>query len=103
FGDIMAAVEKLEPGQGLRLIASFKPVPLFSVLGKRGFDHSERDIGDGDWEVLFTPTGAAAAAPAPAPAATATGTGDWPAPVVSNDYRDLPPPEPMQKVIADIE
>lgn len=102
FGEIMAAVDRLEPGQGLRLIASFKPVPLFSVLGKKGFAHSEREIGDGDWEVLFTPEGAAAATePAAAPQA-ADGSG-WPAPVASNDYRDLQPPEPMQKVIADIE
>lgn len=55
FADIMGAVANLKPGQGLRLFATFKPVPLFSVLGAQGFTHEEREIGDGDWEILFRP------------------------------------------------
>ena len=55
FSDIMRTVESLAPNQGLRLLAIFKPVPLFSVLGQRGFSHTEREIGGGDWEVIFTP------------------------------------------------
>jgi uncharacterized protein (DUF2249 family) len=55
FSDIMQAVSALAPGQSLRLLATFKPVPLFSVLGQRGFSHTEREIGGGDWEVIFTP------------------------------------------------
>jgi uncharacterized protein (DUF2249 family) len=58
FEQIMAAVATLQPGQGLRLYATFKPVPLLSVLGARGFSHQAREIGGGDWEVLFTPTAA---------------------------------------------
>ncbi|MDE3116362.1 MAG: DUF2249 domain-containing protein [Pseudomonadota bacterium] len=58
FSDIMRSVESLAPGQGLRLLAIFKPVPLFAVLAKRGFSHTEREIGGGDWEVTFTPTAA---------------------------------------------
>ncbi len=55
FSDIMRTVASLAPDQGLRLLAIFKPVPLFSVLGQRGFSHTEREIGGGDWEVIFTP------------------------------------------------
>jgi uncharacterized protein (DUF2249 family) len=55
FSDIMQAVTALRPGQGLRLLATFKPVPLFSVMSQRGFGHTEREIGGGDWEVIFTP------------------------------------------------
>ena len=33
FQEIMEAIGALEPGQGVRLLATFKPVPLFSVLG----------------------------------------------------------------------
>ncbi|MGB3864563.1 MAG: DUF2249 domain-containing protein, partial [Xanthobacteraceae bacterium] len=55
FGEIMAAVTKLQPGQGLRLLATFEPVPLFHVLGSKGFSHEAREIGGGDWEVLFSP------------------------------------------------
>jgi uncharacterized protein (DUF2249 family) len=64
FSQIMQAVEALAPGEGLRLLATFKPVPLFGVLAQRGFEHAEREIGGGDWEVIFTPAeqGAGAAA-----------------------------------------
>lgn len=54
FSAIMQAVDGLGPGQGLKLLATFKPVPLFAVMAGRGFDHSEREIGGGDWEVTFT-------------------------------------------------
>lgn len=55
FSQIMQAVEALVPGQGLRLLATFKPVPLFTVMAQRGFGHCEREIGGGDWEVIFIP------------------------------------------------
>ncbi len=60
FSDIMRAVASLAPGQGLRLLAIFKPVPLFTVMAQRGFSHSEREIGGGDWEVIFMSTGRSA-------------------------------------------
>lgn len=94
FADIMAAVAQLQPGQALRLLATFKPVPLFTVMGGRGFSHEEREIGGGDWEVLFTPKAAGAGKPA-APAAA-------PAPATL-DTRGLEPPEPMVRVLAAIE
>ncbi|CAM5218600.1 TusA-related sulfurtransferase OS=Bosea thiooxidans OX=53254 GN=ARD30_06025 PE=4 SV=1 [Bosea thiooxidans] len=37
FQAIMDAVSALAPGQSLRLIAPFRPVPLFSVMANRGF------------------------------------------------------------------
>lgn len=42
FQKIMETVALLAPGQGLRLLAPFKPVPLFGVLGSKGFSHEER-------------------------------------------------------------
>lgn len=65
FSEIMQAVAGLAPGQGLRLLATFKPVPLFNVMAQRGFTHSEREIGGGDWEVVFTPSQPAADKAAP--------------------------------------
>jgi uncharacterized protein (DUF2249 family) len=103
FGEIMAAVNALPPGKGLRLLATFKPVPLFQVLGSKGFTHEEREIGGGDWEVLFTPAGDAAseaAAPPPPQARPAADKGDWPAPAREMDNRDLDPPEPMVRILA---
>ena len=98
FAEIMAAVGALAPGEGLRLLATFKPVPLLHVLGSKGFSHEMREIGDGDWEVLFSPAGAAAQdeiAAAPAVDADA-----WPVPAREMDNRDLDPPEPMVRILA---
>jgi uncharacterized protein (DUF2249 family) len=102
FSAIMAAVDALAPGQSLRLLATFKPVPLFHVLGKRGFEPTAREIGEGDWEVVFRPV---AGEPEPAAVAVgqATGVDAWPAPVVELDNRDLEPPEPMVRTLEGVE
>src|SRR6185436_13636742 len=97
FAAIMAALEKLEPAQGLRLLASFKPVPLFAVMAGKGFAHSEIELDGGDWEVLFTPAGTPQ--PAAAPAAP-TSFDAWPEPLVTLDNRNLEPPEPMVRILA---
>lgn len=102
FGAIMEAVAGLAPGQSLRLLAPFKPAPLFGVLGARGFEPSAREIGGGDWEVLFTPQ--AAATPPPAPAAANGAEPDlWPEPSIELDNRDLEPPEPMVRTLEVLE
>lgn len=64
FEQIMSTVAALRPDQGLRLLATFKPVPLLNVLGARGFTHQIREVGGGDWEVLFTPGNAGPGSPA---------------------------------------
>ena len=97
FAEIMQAVTGLQPGQGLRLLANFKPVPLFSVLGAKGFGHEAKELADGDWEVLFRPEGAAAE---PLPAAPPADDTNWPEPVQHLDNRDLDPPEPMVRILA---
>jgi uncharacterized protein (DUF2249 family) len=99
FGEIMAAVTSLQPEQGLKLLATFKPTPLFSVLGSKGFSHEAREIGGGDWEVLFRP---AEETPAQQPAIPAApqDASEWPDPVTHLDNRDLDPPEPMVRILA---
>ncbi len=103
FSAIMDAVASLAPGQSLRLLATFKPVPLFQVLGARGFEPSAREIGDGDWEVIFTPAGAAASEGEPPTAAASGDAGEWPAPAAEIDCRGLPPPEPMVTTLEAVE
>ncbi|WP_454625208.1 DUF2249 domain-containing protein [Bradyrhizobium cenepequi] len=96
FSVIMAALERLKLGQGLRLYATFKPVPLFAVMADKGFAHSEQALDGGEWEVLFTP-----AAVKPTAACTGTPSFDnWPEPAVKLDNRDLDPPEPMVRILA---
>jgi TusA-related sulfurtransferase len=101
FPQIMQAVAALAPGQGLRLFTTFEPVPLFGLLGSKGFAHEATALDGGDWETLFRPTGSAAAQPAPA--AAAADASDWPAPAQELDNRDLDPPEPMVRILAALE
>lgn len=100
FGEIMAAVTGLQSGQGLKLLATFKPTPLFSVLGSRGFSHEAREIGGGDWEVLFSPAEGVSKSEPPPVAAPARDTAEWPDPAQHLDNRDLDPPEPMVRILA---
>lgn len=100
FSAIMQAVNGLSAGQALRLLATFEPVPLYAVLGKKGFDHAAREIGGGDWEVLFTPhVQAANAYPTSGGAAASV----WPEPLRQLNNRDLDPPEPMVRTLAAVE
>ncbi|HEY7433874.1 MAG TPA: DUF2249 domain-containing protein [Methylomirabilota bacterium] len=96
FARIMAAVKTLAADQVLALRTPFEPIPLYDVLGKRGFAHwTERRAAD-DWSVWFyraaTPRAEPIAAPAPA-ARLRT--------VV--DVRGLEPPQPMVRVLAEVD
>lgn len=102
FAQIMEAIASLPPGEGLRLYAPFKPVPLFHVLANRGFGHEVRELGGGDWEVLFTPM-PVVQAPEGDGAQSAPADADWPEPARYLDNRDLDPPEPMVRILAALE
>ncbi len=99
FADIMQAVAALQPGQGLRLLATFEPIPLFKVLGAKGFAHASRRIDGNDWEVLFTPAAVATAARPAEPRTPSAERHDWGAPAVKLDNRGLSPPEPMVRIL----
>lgn len=101
FGKIMEAVAALGQDQGLRLYATFKPVPLFGVLEAKGFTHEAKEIGGGDWEVLFRRSGTPVKREAET--APATSTAGWPDPVQQMDNRDLEPPEPMVRILSTLE
>lgn len=101
FGKIMEALDALKPAQGLRLFATFKPEPLFEVLGSLGFTHEARELDGGDWEVLFHPSRPDAGDRIPQPS-TATEAA-WPPPAKHLDNRDLDPPEPMVRILAAVE
>jgi uncharacterized protein (DUF2249 family) len=98
FSIIMAALDRLEPGQSLRLYAPFKPVPLFDVMASKGFAHREAELEGGEWEIRFVAGDASLDTAEPAP--TAPTDDDWPQPVVHLDNRDLDPPEPMVRILA---
>jgi uncharacterized protein (DUF2249 family) len=102
FGVIMKTIGALAPGQGLRLFATFEPVPLFTLLGSRGFTHTTTPLDDGDWEVLFLPQTVEGSNGAE------DGDGLLPresdeSPPQSLDNRFLPPPEPMLRTLQALE
>jgi uncharacterized protein (DUF2249 family) len=104
---ILEAVGKLAPGQPLRLLTTFEPIPLYHVLGRKGFGHVASHHGEGEWEILFTPGQAPANeapkrqpdAKNPAPVARP----DWPKPKTMLDNRRLMPPEPMIRILQTLE
>ncbi|WP_031407347.1 DUF2249 domain-containing protein [Thiomonas sp. FB-Cd] len=105
FPEIMQAVGNLECGQSLRLFTTFKPVPLFSVMGKKGYAHHERELGENDWEVIFEPLGDPEESRLDA-AAGGLGRGDasgWPAPIRTLDSRGMMPPEPLVATLETLE
>ena len=108
FARIMQAVGDLAPGQALRLLATFEPIPLYALLGRKGLTHRAIHHGEADWELLFTADEATApSAPRPAtrpePADPAGDGAAWPVPAESLDNRGLPPPEPMMRILSTLE
>jgi uncharacterized protein (DUF2249 family) len=98
FQAIMAAVESLAPGQGLTLLAPFKPVPLFNVLERKGFLHQVSALEGGDFEVRFTPRATEVLA-----SEDIEDDGEWPEPVRNFDFSDLDPPQPMVRILSELE
>ncbi len=100
---ILQAVKKLGPGQALRLLATFEPLPLYAVLGSKGFGHSARKLAEGDWEVTFTPEAAPAREPPSAPASSDASAAGWPKPSTYIDNRGLEPPAPLVRILDALE
>ncbi|MGH8024739.1 MAG: DUF2249 domain-containing protein, partial [Limisphaerales bacterium] len=97
FGKIMGAMAKLRSDENLRLIAPFEPLPLFSVLAKKGYSHASKRIESGDWEILFTPGAQKVEAKRAAPAAVPGQS--KPSSYIEVDARGLEPPQPMVKIL----
>lgn len=102
FQAIMDAVGALAPGESLRLVAPFRPVPLFSVMANRGFSASDRPLDGGDWEVVFSPV-SGMQAEAGLAAGSSPSAVFWGDPVLELDLIDLEPPEPMVRILEALE
>lgn len=95
FTDIMAAVGGLPAGKRLKILNSFEPVPLYHVLGGKGFDHETTLVGE-TYEIVFFRKAGGETVPDPsAPSAPHGGAGG----VVEIDVRGLEPPEPIVKIL----
>ena len=100
---IVQAIKELRPGQALRLLATFEPLPLYAVLGSKGFGHSAKRLSEGDWEVTFTPEAAPAKGPPSATASSNASVADWPKPSTYLDNRGLEPPAPLVRILDALE
>jgi len=105
FSRIMSAVAALRGDEVLRLRAIFEPVPLYSILSKRGFAHEAEAHAADDWSVWFWRS-AADSAETPSTIPTSTGADDVPADDEEHAYLDVrgfSPPEPLMRTLAAIE
>jgi hypothetical protein len=55
FEEIMAFQNGLQPEEPFELVATFRPDPLISLLGGRGYDATAVAWDDGSWLVTFRP------------------------------------------------
>jgi uncharacterized protein (DUF2249 family) len=98
FQRILAAVGALGPDEALVLHVPFEPLPLYKVLGARGFAHRAERRAPGEWWVWFyRQAPVSASAPGVCPPAPG-GQG-----VVRLDVRGVEPPWPMVRVLEALE
>ena len=98
FARIMTAVWGLREGDVLVLRAPFEPIPLYDVLGKRGFGHSTDRHGAGDWSVWFYREPGAAGR-TPERTSSERRQPDRATDSLRIDVRGLEPPQPMVRVL----
>ena len=112
FSRITAAVSTLADDNVLHLRTLFEPVPLYAVLGKRGFHHEATAHAADEWSVWFWRPAADGAMGRMerlrlADAARSAGAADVDtnaAPnVVEIDVRGLEPPEPLLRTLEALE
>lgn len=93
FQRIVATVTGLGPQDVLVLRAPFEPVPLYRVLGRKGFVHRTECRGQDDWWVWFTRQPGS-----DEPEAAAAAVRVDPV-TISLDVRGLEPPLPMVRIL----
>lgn len=104
FSRIMAAVGALGDDEVFALRTTFEPVPLFTVMQKRGYDHLAERLAADDWRLWFYRTTAERTdgedgicdTPPTAPHVPATSSS---ASEIVLDVRGMEPPEPMQHTL----
>lgn len=97
FQVIMAAVKELNDGDVLILINSFEPLPLYTVLGKKGYEHfTEKE--DDLFKIYFYKNKIVELVENLSKHKTSREETDYKN-VIELDVRELLPPEPMIKIL----
>ena len=97
---IQTALMNLGGDETLRLVVSFKPVPLLLWAASKGFAYETSRTPEDDWEVLFTRKSKAKENPVAAP--KVTNENSHPAASTENielDARGLEPPHPLMRIL----
>ncbi|MBI5661525.1 MAG: DUF2249 domain-containing protein [Ignavibacterium album] len=97
FNDIMSKVKELKEEEVLLLINSFEPVPLYSVLGNKGFEHWTEKEGNVYKVYFFREQNILRSASRKSVYQVADKINFEN--VIELDVRELPPPEPMIKIL----
>lgn len=53
FNAIMDTIAGLGPDEAFELLAPLDPLPLYQVLGSRGFAHDTEQLDGGDYRIVF--------------------------------------------------
>ena len=97
FKEIMRKVKSVTNGQVLHLKNSFEPLPLYSILAEKGFDHWTEKI-EKVWNVYFyRSTGTAH--PGVDSGMQSLPDSEHEDQLIEIDVRGLEPPEPMMKIL----
>ncbi len=91
--DIMGKVKGLNNDETLMIINTFEPIPLYSVLGKKGFGH-ETINENGTWKIYFFKDDVADSTDTPS-----NNKPEFNEKVFELDVRGMEPPEPMVKIL----
>lgn len=95
FLDIMNKVKSLKDDEVLLIINSFEPIPLYTVLGEKGFEHWTEKT-DEAFKVYFF-KGNSEKNISDEKSKSKISLSDFEN-VIEIDVRELPPPEPMMKI-----
>ena len=97
FQNIMKAVKEIKEDEVLLIINSFEPIPLYTVLGKNGFEHwteKENDV----FKIYFYKIKESVQNENTEKQKTSLNENDYKN-VIELDVRELVPPEPMIKIL----
>ena len=100
FLEIMSAVKSLKDDQVLNLINSFEPLPLYTVMKNKGFEHWTEKEGN-IFNVFFYKGTESANQNTRDVHSSNENSFDYEN-VIEIDVRDLVPPEPMMKILENI-
>lgn len=102
FHKIQNALGQVGPGESLRLLVPFEPVPLFQVAAGKGLGHTSKQTPEGHWEVVFSHEAAEGRL---SDSESGSGHADCGcnatglAKITDVDARGLEPPQPMVRIL----